>query len=195
MSTNLELIKKIREKTGAGIVMVKKALEESKGDEKKAIEIIRKKGQERAMKKSARSVKEGIIATYVHSNKKIGAIVELFCETDFVAKNSEFQALGQDLAMQIAATGPQYLKPEDVSEKEIEKEKEIWKEQLLNVGKNPAVIEKALEGKVKKFREEISLLSQPFIKDNDLKVEDLIKEKIAKIGENIQIGKFERFEL
>jgi len=195
MSNNLELIKKIREKTGAGIVTIKKALEDSKGDEEKAIEIIRKKGQERAMKKNSRSVKEGVIATYVHSNKKIGAMIELFCETDFVAKNSEFQCLAQDLAMQIAATDPKYLKPEDVSEKEIEKEKEIWKEQLLNEGKNPAVIEKALEGKAKKFRDELSLLSQPFIKEDSLKVEDLIKEKIAKIGENIQVGKFERFEL
>lgn len=192
---DLEKIKNLREKTGAGVVDVKKALEESKGNEEKALEIIRKKGQEKAAKKIGRSAKEGILGVYIHSNNKIGAMVKLFCETDFVGRNEEFKELARDLAMHVTASNPEYLSPEDIPAQRIEKEKEIWREQLLNQGKKEAMLDKILEGKEKKFREEISLLSQPFVKNPEMTVKELVGEKIGKIGENIQIGEFIRFEI
>jgi len=191
----LELIKKIREKTGAGIVMVKQALEEAKGNEEKAIEILRKKGQAKAVKKSDREAKEGVVISYIHSNNKVGAIVKLYCETDFVARNSEFQELAKDIAMHIVAMNPKFLRPEDVAQELVEKEKEIWIEQLRQEKKPEAMMEKIMAGKEKKFREENSLLSQPFVKEQEITVGDLIAEKIGKIGENIQVGEFVRYEL
>ncbi len=191
----LELIKKIREQTGAGVVDVKKALDETKGDEAKAIEILRKKGQDKALKKSGREAKEGVVASYIHSNGKLGAMVKLFCETDFVARNEEFQALAKDIAMHISATDPQFLNPEDVSDKAVEKEKEIWETQLKEEGKPEEMIGKIMEGKEKKFREEISLMTQPFVKDPEITIGELVTQKIGKIGENIQIGEYSRFEL
>lgn len=192
---DLEKIKNLREKTGAGVVDVKKALEESKGDEVLALEIIRKKGQAKAAKKTGRSAKEGILGMYIHSNNKVGALVKLFCETDFVGRNEEFKELARDLAMHITASNPEYLNPEDVPEQRIEKEKEIWKEQLLNQGKKAAMLEKILAGKEKKFREEIALMAQPFVKNPEISIKDLVDEKIGKIGENIQVGEFIRFEI
>jgi elongation factor Ts len=191
----LEQIKKIREKTGAGVVDVKKALDEAQGNEEKAIEILRKKGQAKAVKKAGRVAKEGIIISYIHSNKRIGAMVKLLCESDFVALNSEFQELGKDIAMHITAMDPKFIRPEDVSKEMIEKEKEIWKEQMKNEKKPKAIMEKIMEGKEKKLREDFALLTQAFIKNPDLKVGELIAEKIGKIGENIQVGDFVRFEL
>lgn len=192
---NLDIIKKLREKTGAGVVDAKKALEEAAGDEQKAIEILRVKGHAKAAKKSERSANEGIISSYIHTNNKIGVLAKLFCETDFVARNSEFQELGRDIAMHIAAMNPQFVKPEEVSEELIEKEKKIWKEQMAQEKKPETILAKIMEGKEKKFREEISLMSQPFVKNPDITVGDLVAEKVGKIGENIQIGKFIRFEL
>jgi elongation factor Ts len=192
---DLEKIKNLREKTGAGVVDVKKALEESKGDEILALEIIRKKGQAKAAKKTGRSAKEGILGMYIHSNNKVGALVKLFCETDFVGRNEEFKELARDLAMHITASNPEYLNPEDVPAQRIEKEKEIWKEQLLNQGKKAAMLEKILAGKEKKFREEIALMAQPFVKNPEISIKDLVDEKIGKIGENIQVGEFIRFEI
>lgn len=192
---NLEQIKAIREKTGAGIVEVKKALEEAQGNEAKAIDILRKRGQEKANKKSERTAKEGVVASYIHSNNKVGALVELFCETDFVARNDDFKALARDIAMHITASNPKYLRPEDVSQEEVEKEKEIWTAQLKNEGKPEQMFEKILPGKEKKFREEWALLSQPFVKNPEITVKVLIEENIGKIGENIQVGRFSRFEL
>jgi len=192
---NLEQIKNIREKTGAGIVDVKKALEEANGDEEKGIEILRKKGQEKAMKKSERSAKEGVVSSYIHSNNKVGAILELFCETDFVARNEDFKTLANDIAMHITASNPKFLKPEDVDENLVNKEKEIWIEQLKNEGKPENIFDKIIEGKEKKFREELALMAQPFVKNPDITIETLIAENIGKIGENIQIGKFSRLEL
>ena len=191
---NLEQIKDIREKTGAGIVDVKKALEESDGNEEKAIEILRKKGQEKAMKKSERTAKEGVVSSYVHSNNRVGAIVELFCETDFVARNEDFKTLAKDIAMHITAANPKFLKPEDITEELIGKEKEIWTEQLKNEGKPENIFAKIIEGKEKKFREELALITQPFVKNPEITIETLIAENIGKIGENIQIGKFYRLE-
>jgi elongation factor Ts len=192
---DLEKIKNLREKTGAGVVDIKKALEESKGDETQALEIIRKRGQEKAAKKTGRSAKEGVLGIYIHSNNKVGAMVKLFCETDFVGLNEEFRELAKDLAMHITASSPEYLNPEDVPPKRIEKEREIWKAQLLNQGKKKDMLDKILDGKEKKFREEISLLSQSFVKNPEISIKELVQEKIGKIGENIQVGEFIRFEI
>jgi elongation factor Ts len=191
----LDKIKKLREKTGAGVVDVKKALEEAGGDEVRAIEILRAKGHAKAVKKAARVAREGIIASYVHSNNKLGVLVELNCETDFVARNSEFQELGRDIAMHIAAMNPGVVDPREVSDEIISKEKEIWREQLKNEKKPEKIWEKIMEGKENKFREEIALLAQPFVKNPEITVGDLIAEKVGKIGENIQVGRFIRFEL
>lgn len=191
----LDLIKKIRERTGAGVVDVKKALDETGGDEAKAIEILRKRGQDKALKKSGREAKEGVIASYIHSNNKLGAIVKVYCETDFVSRNDEFKEMARDIAMHISAAAPQFLNPEDVSDELVSKEKEIWTEQLKGEGKPEEIMKKIMEGKEKKFREEISLMSQSFVKNPDITIKDLINEKIGKIGENIQIGEFSRFEL
>lgn len=192
---DLEKIKNLREKTGAGVVDIKKALEESKGDETLALEIIRKKGQAKAAKKTGRSAKEGVLGVYIHSNNKVGAMIKLFCETDFVGRNEEFKELAKDLAMHITASNPEYLFPEDVPSSRIEKEREIWKEQMKNQGKKEAMLDKILAGKEKKFREEVSLFSQPFVKNPEITVKELVAEKIGKIGENIQVGEFIRFEI
>ena len=191
----LDLIKKIREKTGAGMVAIKQALDEAKGDEEKALEILKKQGQAKAIKKSEREVKEGIVVSYIHSNNKVGALVKLFCETDFVGRNEEFQQLGRDIAMHITAMNPRYLRPEDVPAEMIEKEREIWRAQLEKEGKPVEMLEKILPGKEKKFREELSLMTQVFVKDPSKTIAELMTEKIGKIGENIQIGEFVRFEL
>lgn len=191
----LEVIKKVREATGAGVVNVKEALQEAGGDEAKAIEILRKKGQDKALKKAGRETHEGVVGYYIHSNNRIGALVTLFCETDFVARNAEFQALAKDIAMHVAATDPKVLRPEELSAEIVAKEKEIWTEQLKNEKKPEAIWEKIMAGKEAKLRQEAALLSQPFVKDPEKTIEILIKEMIGKIGENIQIGQFVRFEL
>lgn len=177
------------------MVDVKKALEESGGDEDKAIEILRKRGKDKALKKSARVAKEGVIAIYVHSNKKIGAMVKALCETDFVARNSEFQEMAKNIAMHVAALDPKFIRPEDVPSEIIDKERDIWIEQLKIEGKPKEMLEKILAGKEKKFREESALLSQPYVKNPEITIEELIAEKVGKIGENIQVGEFIRYEL
>lgn len=192
---SLEQIKKIREITGAGMVDVKKALEEAGGKEDRAIEILRKSGQAKALKKSEREAQEGVIGSYIHSNYKICAMVKLYCETDFVARNEEFKELAKDIAMHISAMSPKFLKPEEVDEELIVKEREIWAEQMKGEKKPQEIMDKIMEGKEKKFREEISLLTQSFVKNPDINIGDLINEKIGKIGEKIEIGEFVRFEL
>lgn len=191
----MEQIKTLREKTGAGVVDAKKALDEACGDEVKAIEILRKRGQDKALKKSGREASEGIVIAYVHSNNRIGVLVKLLCETDFVARNEEFRELGRDIAMHIAALAPQYIKPEEVSEDLLTKEKAIWREQLVSEGKPSEMIEKILVGKEDKLRRENALLTQVFVKDPSKTVGDLITEKVHKIGENIQVGEFTRYEM
>jgi elongation factor Ts len=193
--SNLEQIKNLREKTGAGLVDVKKALEDSGNNEEEAIEILRKRGKDKALKKSCREAKEGVIAIYIHSNKKIGSMVKLFCETDFVARNEEFQEMAKDIAMHIAALDPKFLKPEDVPSEIISKEKGIWTEQLKSEGKPKEMLKKILAGKEKKVREESALLTQSFVKNPQISIEELIAEKVGKIGENIQVGEFVRYEL
>lgn len=191
----LELIKKIREKTGAGMINVKNALDEAGGDEEKALEILKKQGHAKALKKAEREVKEGIVISYIHSNNKVGSLLKIYCETDFVGRNEEFQTLAKDIAMHIVAMNPRCIKPEDVSEDVVAKEAEIWKAQLAQEGKSAEMLEKIMIGKEKKFREEMALLTQAYVKDPSMTVGDLLAEKIAKIGENIQIGEFVRFEL
>lgn len=191
----MEQIKALRERTGAGIVEVKKALDEAGGDENKAIELLRKSGQAKAVKKGERETKEGVVVSYIHSNNRVGALVQLFCETDFVARNEEFQELARDIAMHITAANPRYLKPEDATTEDLAKEKEIWAEQLKNEGKPAEMLEQIIGGKEAKFRSENALLTQAFIKNPDITISDLVTEKIHKIGENIQIGAFTRYEM
>lgn len=191
----MEQVKALREKTGAGVVEVKKALDEAGGNEGDAIKILRERGAVKAVKKTEREAKEGIVAIYVHSNGRVGAIVKLFCETDFVARNDEFQALGRDIAMHVTAMNPTVVSPEEVSVEAVEKERAIWIEQLKHEGKPEALAEKILIGKEKKFREEHALLSQAFVKDPSKTVRDLLSESVQKIGENIQVGAFVRYEI
>lgn len=191
----LELIKKIREKTGAGMVAIKNALDEAGGNEEKALEILKKQGHAKALKKAEREAGEGVVVSYIHSNNRIGALLKLYCETDFVGRNEEFQALAKDIAMHITAMNPCCIKPEEVSSELVAKEAGIWKEQLAQEGKPAEMLEKIMAGKEKKFREDMALLTQPFVKEPSMTVGELLSEKIAKIGENIQIGEFVRFEL
>jgi elongation factor Ts len=195
MGIEMKKVKKLRDQTGAGIVDVKNALEEAQGDEAHALDILKKRGHAKAIKKSDRDAREGVIGQYIHSNGKLGVLVKVLCETDFVAKNEEFIALSRDIAMHIAAMNPCCVRPEDVSEAVLEKERMIWKEQDACKGKEEKMVEKILLGKEKKFREEQALLTQAFVKNLEIKVEDLLHEKIAKIGENIQIGDFIRYEM
>jgi elongation factor Ts len=192
---SLELIKKIREITGAGMVDIKNAITEAQGSEEKAIELLRKKGQSKAAKKAGREVKEGILGSYIHSNGKIGSMVKLYCETDFVARNEEFVNLAKDIAMHISAMDPKFTSPEQVPTELVEKEKEIWQEQMKGEKKPDEIMKKIIEGKEKKFREELALLTQSFVKDPEKTVGELVNEKIGKIGENIQVGEFVRYEL
>ena len=189
-----ELVKKIRERTGAGMVAIKKAVDEAGGDEEKAIEILRKQGESKAAKKADRVTKEGVVVSYVHSNK-VGALVKLLCETDFVARNEEFVALAKDIAMHITAMSPKFIKPEDMPVELIEKEKEIWRA-LLETEKKPAeMLEKIMLGKEKKFREESALLTQSFVKNPEITINDLIVAAIGKMGEKIEISEMSRIEL
>ncbi|MEJ5166798.1 MAG: translation elongation factor Ts [Thermoanaerobaculia bacterium] len=195
MSISMEDVKKLREKTGAGIVDCKKALEEAKGNMEEAIDLLRKKGLAQAQKKSSRTTKEGVIGYYIHHNNKLASLVELRCETDFVAKTDDFKKLAEELSMQVAATGPKFVKIEDVPEEVINKEKEIIREQLKNEKKPENVIEKIIEGRIQKFYEEAVLLEQPFIRDDKKKVKELIAEVTLKTGENIQVARFVRLQL
>lgn len=195
MSITLELLKTLREKTGVSMQACKNALEETNGDIDKAIEYLRKKGEVKAAGKSDRETSEGVIASYVHSNKKLGALVLIQCETDFVARNEDFLNFCNDVAMHVAAANPSVISAEEVSAEEIAKEYEIWKEQLKNEGKPENIWEKILEGKEKKFREEKALLTQNFVKNPELTVQKLLTDMITKMGENVKISKFSRYEI
>ncbi len=192
---SMEQIKSLRERTGAGIVDVKKALEEANGDEEGAIKILRERGAAKAVKKTDREAKEGFIGSYIHTNGKVGSLVTLYCETDFVARNDDFKALAREIAMHVAAMNPSVIRPEDVSEETISKEREVWTEQVRQEGKPEAIAEKILVGKEKKFREETALLTQNFVKDPEMTIQTLIAENVQKMGENIQVGSFIRFEI
>lgn len=190
-----KLVKELREKTGAGMMDCKKALTETEGNMDKAIEYLREKGLAAAAKKSGRIAAEGLVESYIHGNGKIGVLVEVNCETDFVAKNEEFQQLVKDIAMQIAATNPMYVSKEEVPQEVIDKEKEILLAQAMNEGKPQNIAEKMVVGRIEKYYKEICLLEQPFIKDPDVTIQKLLNQKIAKIGENMTIRRFVRFNL
>ncbi|MBO8143385.1 MAG: translation elongation factor Ts [Thermodesulfobacterium sp.] len=192
---SLELIKQLRERTAAGFMDCKKALEEAQGDIEKAVDILRKKGLAIAAKRAAKETLEGVISAYIHSNKKIGVLVEVNCETDFVARTSEFQQFAHDLAMQIAATNPVAISREQVPPEMLEREKKIYEEQLKEAGKPENIIPKIIEGKLEKFYKENVLLEQPFIKNPDLTIQDLLNELMAKTGEKIVIKRFCRFQI
>ncbi len=193
----IENIQKLRQLTGAGIVECKKVLQETRNDIEKAVELLRKKGLALADRKSSRTTKEGLISSYIHVGCKLGVLVEVNCETDFVARNEDFQKLVKEIAMQIAASNPLWIKKDDVPEEMVEKEREIYRQQLKDEKKPENVIEKILPGKLDKFYSQFCLLEQPYIRDasGKKKVGDLITEAIAKTGENIVIKKFARFHL
>lgn len=190
-----EMVKELREVTGAGMMDCKKALQEAGGDKNKAIELLREKGLARAAKRAGRIAAQGVVDSYIHLGGKVGVLVEVNCETDFVAKNEEFRSFVRDICLQVAATNPTYLKREDVPPEVIEKEKEILRKQALNEGKPERVIDKIVAGRLEKFFQESCLLEQSFIKDPEITIGDLLAEKIAKIGENIVIRRFTRYEM
>ncbi|WP_028950786.1 translation elongation factor Ts [Sulfurihydrogenibium subterraneum] len=195
MAVDAKLVKTLREMTGAGMLECKSALEEANGDLELAVEILRKKGVAKAAKKAGRETKEGLIHAYIHAGGRIGVLLELNCETDFVARNDLFKELANEIALQIAAMKPQYVKREDVPREVVEKEGEIAREAAIAEGKPPHIAEKIAEGKLEKFYKEVCLYEQPYIKDDKKTIEELIKEYIAKIGENIQVRRFCRYEL
>ncbi len=189
-----DMVKQLRERTGAGMMDCKKALSEAGGDMEKAIEILRERGLAAAAKKAGRIAAEGLVDAYIHGDGRIGVLVEVNVETDFAARNEEFRAFVKDIAMQIAAAKPEYIRREDIPAEVIEKEREILRAQALNEGKPEKVVEKMVEGRLEKFYKEVCLLEQPWIRDPDKTIQQLLTEKIATIGENINIRRFARFE-
>lgn len=194
MAISASLVKELRERTGAGMMDCKRTLEETEGNIDKAIDLLREKGLSKAAKKAGRIAAEGLIDSYIH-NGRIGVLIEVNTETDFVAKNDEFKQFVRDMAMQVAASSPKYVTIEDVPADVIEKEKEILLHQAINEGKPDHVAAKIVEGRIGKFYEQNCLLEQPFIKDTDIKVKDLLNQMISKIGENIKIRRFTRYEV
>jgi elongation factor Ts len=195
MEVSANAVKELREKTGAGMMDCKKALAETGGDVQKAIDHLRQKGLAAAAKKADRVAADGAVGAYVHPGGKIGVLVEINCETDFVARTAEFQSLLKDIAMQVAAANPRYLRREEVPAAELDKEKEIYRQQALETGKPEKVVDKIVEGKLERFYSEACLLEQAFIKDPDKKVTDIVNESIGRLGENIQIRRFSRYHL
>jgi elongation factor Ts len=195
MEITASMVKDLREKTGLGMMDCKKALVETSGDLDKAVDYLRKKGILKAAKREGRATTEGRIGSYIHMNGKIGVLVELNCESDFVAKTDQFVELVKDLCMHVAASSPSWVSPEDVPEDVVAKEKEIYMVQAKEAGKPDKILEKIADGKLKKFFSDVCLLEQPFVKDTDKTVGDLIKEKIGQLGENMTIGRFVRYQL
>jgi elongation factor Ts len=192
---NAAMVKQLREKTGAGMMDCKSALTEVGGDMEKAIEFLRKKGLATAQKRAGRAMTEGTIQSYIHMNAKLGVLVEVNCETDFVAKNDDFQGFAKNIAMHIAASNPLGIAPEDIPQEVIEKEKEIYRAQALDTGKPENVLDKIVEGKLKKFYQDNCLMNQPYVRNPDITIADLLNELIAKIGENISIKRFVRYQI
>jgi len=188
-------VKELRDKSGAPMGDCLKALQEAKGDLEEAFVVLRKRGMASAAKKASRSTNEGAVGTYIHAGGKIGVLLEVNCESDFVARTPDFQELLKDIAMHIAATDPRYIRKEDVTAEDLEREKEIYRAQAATTGKPAPVIEKIVEGKMSKFYEEVCLLEQPFIKEQTLAIKDLIAGKVAKLGENITVRRFARFKV
>jgi len=188
-------VKELRERTGAGIMDCKKALNETDGNVEKAIDVLREKGLAAAAKKAGRIAAEGVVESYIHMGGRIGVLVEVNCETDFVAKTDEFRALVKDIAMQIAASNPLYVSADEVEPSVIEHEREIQRAIALNEGKPEKIVDKMVEGRIAKYMKDICLLDQPFVKDPDITVRDLVTQKIAKIGENITVRRFVRYQM
>ncbi|MBO7746624.1 translation elongation factor Ts [Paenibacillus sp. MWE-103] len=195
MAVSASAVKELRERTGAGMLECKKALDETNGDIAKAIDLLREKGLSAAANKAGRVATEGTVESYIHAGGRIGVLVEINCETDFVGKTDQFREFARDIAMQIAAASPKFVSREEVPADELEKEREILKAQALNEGKPEKIVEKMVEGRISKYYEEYCLLEQAFIKDPDKTIHTLLKEKISTIGENISIRRFVRYEL
>lgn len=195
MEITAEIVKKLREKSGVGMMDCKKALIECKGDFNKACDYLREKGLDKAAKKALRPTKEGIIDSYIHLGSKIGVMIEVNCETDFVAKNEAFKEFVHNVLLQIAASAPIYVSREDIPQNIIDKEKDLYKKQALNEGKPENVVEKIAEGRISKYFQEVCLLEQPYIRDNEITIKNLLNDCISKIGENIVIKRFARWVL
>ncbi len=195
MSSMGTLVKELRGKTGAGILDCQNALKETDSDIEKAIDLLRQRGLAAAQKKAGRETKEGVVSSYIHAGNKIGVLVEVNCETDFVARNEEFQELVKDVALQIAAANPSYVKREQVPSEQVEREKAIYLAQAKELGKPEAAIDKIVQGKLEKFYQENCLLEQSFIKDPNVSITEILTQKIAKLGENISIARFTRYQL
>jgi elongation factor Ts len=193
MAISMEQVKELRERTGAGVLDSKKALEETGGDVDRAIELLRERGMVKAAKKASREAKEGVVEPYIHLGGKIGVLVELNCETDFVARNDEFKTLAHDIALHVAASAPRYVTREEVAQDELEKERQIYVAAAIEEGKPENIAQRIAEGRLNKFYEETVLLEQPFVKEPSKTIEQLIKEHIAKLGENIVVRRFARF--
>lgn len=191
----IDKIKELREKTGVGMMDSKGALKEAKGDIDKAIKILREKGLAGLEKRAGREAKEGVIDSYVHANGKIGVLVEVNCETDFVAKNDKFKEFAHDIALQVAASNPLYVSEDVIPEEELNKERDIYSKQAKDSGKPDKVIDKIVDGKMQKYFEEVVLLNQPFVKNQDIKINDYLGDVAASLGENIRISRFVRLEL
>ncbi len=189
------MVKQLREQTGAGIMDCKEALSECSEDISKAVDFLRKKGLATAAKRAGRATTEGIIESYIHMDSKLGVLVEINCETDFVAKNDDFKEFSKNIAMHITATNPVSIRPEDVPKETIDKEKEIYREQVLEMGKPEKIVDKIVEGKLKKYFKENCLMNQAYVRDPDITIEDLSNEIVTKIGENIAIKRFARFKI
>ena len=195
MSVDLNAVKELRYRSGAGVLDCRKALEECANDLEKAVDYLREKGLVKAAKKAGRPASEGRVFSYIHTNGKIGTLVEINCETDFVARTDFFQGLGKEIAMQIAAASPSYLTPEDVPQEDLEREKEIYRQQALDEGKPEHILDKIAEGRIAKFFEESCLMEQKYIRDPERKVKDLVVEEIARLGENIVVRRVARFSI
>lgn len=195
MALSMEQVKALREKTNAGVMDCKRALEQANGDMERAIELLREWGIATARKKASRETLEGIIYSYIHPGNRIGVLVEVNCETDFVARNQDFQNFVKEIAMQIAAANPEYISREDVPPDVLEKEKQVYRTQFADSKKDEKTIEKIIEGKLSKFYSEVCLMEQPYIRDESIKIKDLVQTTIAKFGENIRIRRFVRYQL
>ncbi|MFQ5419623.1 MAG: translation elongation factor Ts [Anaerolineae bacterium] len=195
MKITAQMVKELRQTTGAGVLEAKKALEKTDGDYEAAVDILREKGAARAAKRADRAAKEGRIELYAHPGNRVGVILELNCETDFVGRNEQFKELAHDIALHIAAAGPRYLNIEDVPQEDLNRELDVLRSQALAEGKPEAIVEKIISGRMKKFYEEFCLMEQPFVKNEDINIKDMILEAIRTTGENIMIRRFARYEL
>jgi elongation factor Ts len=194
MAVTAQQVKELRERTGAGMMECKRALEDAQGDAERAADLLRERGLAAAAKKAGRSADEGLVVSYIHTGGRIGVLLELNCETDFVAKTEAFQTLGKDLCMQVAAQAPRWVDREQVPLEVVNHEREVLRAQAAQEGKPPAIVERMVEGRLNRFYQESCLLEQPFIKNSDQTVEDLIKEHIARLGEQIRVRRFTRYE-